>query len=93
MWAKPMRMKKTNVRAPGVNLKPTHERLPWPGLRAKDHLTRVVARVLKEAKETREREAWAENLIAWVLEHVPPTTVIRLVGAVTSRRVTRSRRY
>jgi hypothetical protein len=38
--------------------KPTLEcdKLPWPGLRARDHLTRVVTRIVKEMREDRELE-------------------------------------
>ena len=63
-----------------------HERLPWPGLKAKDHLSRVVTRAVKRAKETRENEVWAENQIALVLDYVPPETAMRLVFRETRRR-------
>jgi hypothetical protein len=65
---------------------PSHEKLPWPGLRAKDHLSRVVARTLKEAKETKENEVWAENQIARVLDYVPPETGLRLLFREARRR-------
>jgi hypothetical protein len=69
-----------------ISVKPTHEKLPWPGLRAKDHLTRVVTRAVKEAKETGEREVWAEKQIARVLDHIPPEAAMRLVIRVMRRR-------
>jgi hypothetical protein len=62
-----------------ASTRPTHEKLPWPGLKAKDHLSRVVTRAVKEAKEMREMEVWAGCTIATVLKYVPPETVIRLV--------------
>lgn len=67
-------------------MKPTHEKLPWPGLKAKDHLTRVVTRAVKEAREAGEREVWAEKQIARVLDHVLPEAAIRLVFREVSRR-------
>jgi hypothetical protein len=67
-------------------MKPTYEKLPWPGLKAKDHLSRVVTRAVKEAKEARERDVWAEKQIARVLHHVPPQTAMRLVFREMSRR-------
>jgi hypothetical protein len=65
---------------------PRHEKLPWPGLKAKDHLSRVITRAVKEAKETRENEMWAENQIARVLDYVPPETAMRLVFRQARRR-------
>jgi len=69
-----------------VSMKPTHEKLPWPGLKAKDRLSRVVTREVKEAKETGERDVWAEEQIARVLDHVPPEVAMRLVFREISRR-------
>jgi len=65
---------------------PKHERLPWPGLSAKDHLSRVATRAVKEAKETRENEVWAESQIALVLDYVPPETAMGLVFREARRR-------
>lgn len=56
-----------------------HEKLPWPGLKAKDRLSRVISRVVKEAREKRENEAWAENQIAHVMDYVSPETAMKLV--------------
>src|SRR5882724_10996848 len=66
--------------------KPKHEKLSWPGLKAKDHLSRVATRAVKEAKETRENEEWAESLIARMLDYVPPETAMRLLFQETFRR-------
>jgi hypothetical protein len=41
---------------------------------------------VKEAKETRENEVWAENQIALMLDYVPPETAMRLVFRETRRR-------
>jgi len=63
-----------------------HEKLPWPGLRAEDRLSRIVTRAVKEAKEAREREVWAEEQIARVLDHIPPEAALKLVFQEMSRR-------
>jgi hypothetical protein len=79
-------MKKRKAHLDRVTTKPKHEKLPWPGLKAKDHLSRVATRAVKEAKETRENEVWAENVIARVLDYVQPETAIRLLLQETDRR-------
>ncbi len=79
-------MKKRKANLDRVSAKPNHEKLTWPGLKAKDHLSRVATRAVKEAKETRENEVWAENLIARVLDYVPPETAMRLLLQETYRR-------
>lgn len=66
--------------------KPKHEKLPWPGLRAKDHLTLVVTRMEKEAREAKETESWARQQIARVLDYTSPEIVMRLVVLETHRR-------
>jgi hypothetical protein len=66
-------------RAPQISVKANHQRLSWPGLKANDHLSRVVTRAVKEAKELGENEAWAKSLISRVLDYVPARTVIELV--------------
>ena len=81
-----VRTKKRKTRLCRVSMKPTHEKLPWPGLKAKDRLSRVVTRAVKEAKETRELEAWAEKQIARMLDHVPPEAAMRLIFREVSRR-------
>ena len=65
---------------------PQHEKLPWPGLSAKDHLSRVVTRAVKEAREASENELWADNQIATVLDYVSVQTAIRLLYREASRR-------
>ncbi len=69
-----------------VSAKARHDNLPWPGLKARDHLSRVVARAVKDAKEAKERDAWAEKQIARVLDNVPPRAAMRLVLLEISRR-------
>lgn len=69
-----------------INAKPEHEKLTWPGLKAKDRLSRVVTRTVKEAKEARENEHWAENQIAQLLDYVTPQTALRLIFRETHRR-------
>jgi len=81
-----MRKKKRKSRLHEVSEKPIHDNLPWPGLKARDHLTRVVTRAVKDAKEARERSAWAEKQIARVLDNVPPQVAIRLIFRVMGRR-------
>jgi hypothetical protein len=81
-----MRTEKRKARKYRLSKEPTYEKLPWPGLKAKDHLTRVVTRAVKEAKEARERNVWAEKQIARVLDNVPPRAAIGLVFREMSRR-------
>jgi hypothetical protein len=69
-----------------LSVKPDHEKLPWPGLKAEDHLSRVIARRLKEAKESKETEMWAEAQIARVLRYIQPETAIELVFGEARRR-------
>jgi hypothetical protein len=65
---------------------PKHEKLPWGGLRAKDHLSRVVTRAVKEARERKETELWAENQMSRVLSYVSPETAMRLLIQEVRRR-------
>jgi hypothetical protein len=69
-----------------LSMEPVYEKLSWPGLRAKDHLSRVVTRSVKEAKEARERDMWAEKQIARVLENVPAKTAMKLFFSEMRRR-------
>jgi hypothetical protein len=80
-----MKTKKRKAPLLQVSMKPIHEKLPWPGLKANDHLSRVVTRSVKEAKETGERDVWAEKQIARVLDHVAPKAALRLVFREMSR--------
>ncbi|HEX9224358.1 MAG TPA: hypothetical protein VF860_13595 [Candidatus Acidoferrales bacterium] len=79
-------MTKKKARLCRIRTKPKYEKLPWPGLKAKDYLSRVITRVVKEAKETRENEVWAKDLIARVLDYVPPETALKLVYCEMRRR-------
>jgi hypothetical protein len=81
-----MRKKKRKSRLFEVSMKPTHDKLPWPGLKARDRLSRVVTRAVKDAREARERDVWAEKQIARVLDNVPPQAAMRLVFREMSRR-------
>lgn len=58
----------------------------WPGLRAKDHLSRVVTRWVKERKEEAENEAWAHGQVARLLDRVSPDTVMKLLYRESRRR-------
>jgi len=79
-------MKNGRERLPAVSARPKHEKLPWPGLKAKDRLSRVVARAIKEAREITETEIWAQNQIARILAYVTPKTAMRLVLREARRR-------
>jgi hypothetical protein len=65
---------------------PKHEKLPWGGLRARDHLSRVVTRAVKEARERKETELWAENQMSRVLSYVSAETAMRLLIREVRRR-------
>jgi len=69
-----------------ISKRPKHEKLPWGGLRAKDHLSRIVTRAVKEAKERKETESWAENQMSRVLSYVSPETAMRLLIQEVRRR-------
>jgi hypothetical protein len=86
-------MKKLKPQLHRMGAKPAHEKLTWPGLKAKDHLSRVITRAVKEAKETRENEVWAKDLIARVLDYVPPETALKLVYCETRRRTEPALRF
>jgi len=62
------------------------EELPWPGLKAKDHLSRVVTRAVKRAREQRHQLLRAECQIAQLLDRVPAKTVLAMFFAEMSRR-------
>lgn len=80
-----MRTKKRKSLSYKLSIEPSRKKLPWPGLKAKDRLSRIVTREVKEVMETRERDAWAEEQIAKVLDHVPLETALRLVFREMSR--------
>lgn len=70
----------------GISREPKHEKLPWGGLRAKDHLSRVVTRAVKEARQRKETELWAENQMSRVLSYVSAETAMRLLIREVRRR-------
>lgn len=76
------------LRMPSSRLsnKPKHAKLTWPGLGAQDRLSRVATAWVKQQKEERENEAWAESQIARVLNWVPPETVMKLLYREARRR-------
>jgi hypothetical protein len=57
-------MKKRKSHSHWTKTKLRPEKLSWPGLRAKDRLTRVVTRAVKEAREARENEMRAKHAMA-----------------------------
>ena len=65
---------------------PKHEKLPWSGLSAKDHLSRVITRVVKEATERKQTELWAEYQMSRVLSYVSAETAMRLLIREVRRR-------
>jgi hypothetical protein len=79
-------MKKQRLYLHRISAKLKREKLAWPGLKAKDHLSRVVSRAVKDAKESREKEEWAENQIARVLDFVGPQHAVKLIFLETRRR-------
>lgn len=64
---------------PKLSGKPKHEKLPWPGLKNKNYLTRIITQAVKEAKETRENEVWARKQLARIRRYIPRSVFIRLV--------------
>ncbi len=78
-------MKKSTPNSP-VSDKPKHAKLSWPGLKAKDRLSRVITQAVKESKELKENEEWAAGQIARLLDFVPPETAMRLVLRESCRR-------
>jgi hypothetical protein len=69
-----------------ISAHPKLEKLPWRGLRAKDYLSRLVTRRVKEAREREETERWAESQIVRVLNYVSPETVLRFLMREARRR-------
>jgi hypothetical protein len=78
-----MMRKKRTAQQYRISAALNHQKLPWPGLKAKDHLSRVVTRAVKEARET---AVWAEKQVARVLDHVPPETAVGILFREISRR-------
>ena len=65
---------------------PGHRKLPWPGLKAKDHLSRVVTRAVKEAKEAEAALNWAKAQIDCLLDYVSAEAVLELLLCEMRRR-------
>ena len=65
---------------------PRREKLSWPGLKARDRLSRVVTAAVKAASEARNRELRAERQIARVLDRIPPERAMALFFREISRR-------
>lgn len=82
-----MRKKRTGQQH-RISAAPDHEKLPWPGLKAKDLLSRIATVAVKEAKEAREAAVWAEKQIARVLDHIPAETAVGILFREISRRKT-----
>jgi hypothetical protein len=82
-------MAAAKVRKPHSNraqTTPKREKLPWPGLKSKDHLSRCVTRAVKKVREVEEKEVWARSQIARLLDYVPPETAMRLIFREARRR-------
>ena len=77
---------------PKLSSKPKHEKLPWPGLKDEDRLTRLATRAVKAAKERKETELWAQNQISRVLNHVSPETALTFLMRETRQRINRASR-
>jgi hypothetical protein len=72
-------MKKNTQQLKRLSPRPRHTKLPWSGLRAKDHLSRVVTQKVKEARELEETELWATAQISRVLKYISAEMVIEIV--------------
>ena len=72
-------MKKTQPQRHPTLTRPKHEKLPWPGLKHKDYLMRVVTRVEKERRKIKVNETWAQEQIAHILKYVSGETAMQLV--------------
>jgi hypothetical protein len=72
-------MKKAKSQRRPTLTRPKHEKLPWPGLKDKNHLMRVVTRVEKQRRKIRTDEIWAQKQIARVLQYVSGETAMRLL--------------
>lgn len=70
---------------------PSHEKLPWPGLKARDHLSRVVTRAVKEAIEAQETLNWAKGQIESVLNYVSAEDALELLLCEMRRRLEHER--
>ena len=81
-----MSTERNRLRPHLVRKLPRKEKLPWPGLKAADRLTRIVTAAVKVARETRYRELRAEYQIARVLDSIPAERAMTLFLREISRR-------
>jgi hypothetical protein len=81
-----MNTKWSNLRPHPVSRAPRREKLPWPGLKARDRLSRIVTAALKDAREAKHAELWAVHQIARVLDSIPPEKAMALFFREISRR-------
>jgi hypothetical protein len=72
-------MKKSKLQRYPTLTRPKYEKLPWPGLKDKNHLVRLATRVEKGRRKIRANEMWAQKQIARVLEYVSEETAMCLV--------------
>jgi len=81
-----MNTKRSRLRPRLVSKLPRKEKLPWPGLKAVDRLSRIVTAAVKEAREARYRELRGEYQIARVLDSIPTERAMALFLREISRR-------
>ena len=72
-------MKRKKSDSNNVSARPKYDNLPWPGLKAKDRMSRVITRAVKDAKIATERDEWAREQIARILDIVPPRHAMKLI--------------
>jgi hypothetical protein len=81
-----MNTKRSKLRPRLVCKVPRNEKLPWPGLKAGDRLSRIVTAAVKEAREAKYGELRAEYQIARVLDSIPAERAMTLFLREISRR-------
>jgi hypothetical protein len=69
-----------------VSKVPRQENLPWPGLKSRDRLSRIVTAAVKAARGARHRELRAERQIARILDNISPEKAMTLFFREISRR-------
>lgn len=69
-----------------VSDEPEHEKLPWSGLKAKDHLSRVVTRAVRTMRERKSTERWAEKQLSRILDYISSDTALVLLFREVRRR-------
>lgn len=72
-------------------MQPPREKLPWPGLKARDRLSRVATAAVKEMRESKEVESWAAGQIAHLLNYVSVERAIGMIFRESRRRQKRPR--